>query len=207
MKIAVLASDKGNDMQPLIDEIEKGNLDAKIELVISDKENAYALQRAGKYFIKAVFVNPEEKTREDFDKDIIKEIEKVGGIDLILLIGYMKILSSEFVRKYRNKIMNIHPSLLPLFAGAMDKQIHQAILKSGAKITGCSLHFVDEGVDTGPIILQKAVEVTDDDTVDTLRERVQHAEQEIILNGIKLFLEGKLKIEGKRVRILDHSKK
>lgn len=203
MKIAVLASNRGNDMQPIIDEIEKGSLDAKIEIVISDKEDAYVLHRAENHAIKAVFVCAKNKTRDEFDNDIIKELAKVGDVDLILLIGYMRILSSEFVRKYRNKIMNIHPSLLPLFAGEMDLHVHKAILESGAKITGCSLHFVDEGVDTGPIILQKAVDVMDDDTIETLRERVQQAEQEIILKGIRLFIANELKIEGKRVIIPD----
>ncbi len=203
MKIAVLASNRAFDLQPIIDAIENGTLDAKISVLISDKADAYALKRAEKHHIPAVFISPKDRTREEFDNEIIKEIEESGGVDLILLIGYMRILSPNFVRKYKYKVMNIHPSLLPAFAGGMDKKVHEAILESGIKITGCTLHFIDEGVDSGPIILQKAVEVAEDDTVDTLTEKVQQAEQQIIMKGIELFRAGKLKVEYKRVRILN----
>ena len=132
----------------------------------------------------------------------MKELEKRAPIDLILLIGYMRILSNEFVRRYRWRIMNIHPSLLPAFAGGMDLDVHRAVLDYGVKVTGCTLHFVDEGVDTGPIILQKPVKVDEDDTPETLKSKVQKAEQEIILEAIKLFKQGRLRVEGRRVRIL-----
>lgn len=201
MKIAVLASNRAYDLQPVIDAIENGTLDAKISVLISDKADAYALKRAEKHHIPAIFINPEDKTREEFDNEIIKKIG--GDVDLILLIGYMRILSPNFVEKYRYRVMNIHPSLLPAFAGGMDRKIHEAILESGIKITGCTLHFIDEGVDTGPIILQKAIEVAENETVDTLTEKVQQAEQQTIMKGIELFRAGKLKVEGKRVRILD----
>lgn len=202
MKIVVLASAYAFDLQPVIDAIESGRLDAKISVLISDKEHAYAMKRAQKHHIPSVYISHKDKTREEFDNDIIKEIEDRGGTDLILLIGYMKILGPNFVKKYRNKVMNIHPSLLPAFAGGTDKTIHKIVLESGIKITGCTLHFIDEGIDSGPIILQKAVEVTEDDTVESLTERVQHAEQQIIMKGIELFKEGKLQIEDNRVRIL-----
>ncbi len=202
MKIAVLASAYAFDLQPVIDAIENRKLDAKISVLISDKADAYALKRAEKHHIPAVFINPGDKTREEFDSEIIKEIEDRGEVNLILLIGYMRILSPNFVRKYKNQVMNIHPSLLPAFAGGVDKKIHEAILRSGIKITGCTLHFIDEGVDSGPIILQKAVEVAEDETIDTLTEKVQQAEQQCIMKGIELFRAGKLKVEDKRVRIL-----
>jgi len=124
-------------------------------------------------------------------------------IDLVLLIGYMKLMSDEFVDKWRNKVMNIHPSLLPMFAGGMDKNVHQAVLDCGCKVSGCSLIFIDEGADTGPVILQKVVSVSEDETVDTLKQKVQQAEQETIIKGIELFRDGKLKVDGRKVKILD----
>ena len=122
-------------------------------------------------------------------------------VELVLLIGYMRILSPWLVRKYKDKIINIHPSLLPAFAGGMDKDVHQEVLKSGVKVTGCTLHFVDESVDSGPIIMQKEVEISKDETVDSLKAKVQKAEQEVIVKAIDLFEKGKIKVEGKKVII------
>ncbi len=206
-RIAVLASDKGMDLQAVIDAINRKELKAEISVVISD-QNAYVLERARKYCIPAIYLDAENKKKEDFDKEIVNIIEFFGGSDLVLLIGYMRILSIEFVNRYKNKIMNIHPSLLPLFAGGTDATIHKKIIDLGIKITGCTLHFVDEGIDTGPIILQKhvPVEITDDeknDSADSLEKKVIIAEQDIILEGIKLFMENRLKIEDKKVRILN----
>ncbi len=130
--------------------------------------------------------------------EIDKLLEKYN-IGLVLLIGYMKLLSNKFVDKWKNKIMNIHPSLLPMFAGSIDKNVHQAVLDYGCKVSGCSLMFVDRGVDTGPIILQKAVYVGENETVNSLKEKVQKAEQEILINGIDLFRDGKLKVKGRIV--------
>ncbi len=205
LKIVVLASKLGIDMQTVIDAIEKGELNAEIKIVISDRQGAYALERAKNHNIPAIYLNPENKIREDFDRLIIKVIEDAGKVDLILLIGYMRILSPELVQKYRNKIMNIHPSLLPTYAGKTDKYIHKTVLESGLKVTGCTLHFADEGIDTGPIILQKAVPVEEDDTVNSLEKRVEIAEQEIILKGIRLFMENRLIVEGKRVKVLNNN--
>lgn len=199
--IGVLASTRGTDLQAVIDEIESGKLDAEIACVISNKEDAYALERAREHKIEAIYIDQKNKTREQFDEEVIKELEK-RNVELIFLIGYMRYLSKPFVEKYRNRIMNIHPSLLPAFAGGMDKSVHEAILEHGCKVTGCTLHFVDEGADTGPIIQQKAVEITEDETVESLKEKVQKAEQEIILKGIRLFQEGRLKVEGRKVKIL-----
>jgi carbamoyl-phosphate synthase large subunit len=123
-------------------------------------------------------------------------------IDLVILIVYMKIISPHFVNKYRNRIMNIHPSLLPAFGGGMDKDVHKMVLESGCKVTGCTLHFVTEDVDAGPIILQRAVDIDDDETTDSLKEKVQRAEQEVLVKAITLFGEGKIKVEGERVNIL-----
>lgn len=185
--IAVLGSTRGTDMQAIIDN------DIPVRIVVSNKREAYILERAKKASIPT-YVTKDEKE--------IMRILAENRIELILLIGYMRYLSKEFVEKYRNRIMNIHPSLLPAFAGGMDKNVHQTILDWGCKVTGCTLHFVDEGADTGPIILQKAIAIEENDTVDSLKEKVQKAEQEIILQGIKLFAENRLRVEGRKVRIL-----
>ena len=200
IKLGVLASTRGTDMQAIIDEIEAGSLDAEISVVISNKGNAPALERARKHGIEAVFVDGEGKSREDFDKEIMK-ILKEKNVELILLIGYMRILSSEFVNAYRNKIMNVHPSLLPAFGGGMDTYVHQAILDHGVKVTGCTIHFVDESVDEGPIVVQKVVEIAEDETVDSLKDKVQAAEKEGFVEAIKLFAAGGLKVEGRKVQI------
>ncbi|HLI46586.1 MAG TPA: phosphoribosylglycinamide formyltransferase [Geobacterales bacterium] len=200
LRIAVLASTKATDMQAIIDKINSGELNAEIVCLISNKSNAYALERARKYGIEAIFIDPKGKTPEEYDTTILNELKK-RNVDLVLLIGYNRYITKPLIDEYRYKIMNIHPSLLPAFPG-WDKDVHRAVLEYGCKITGCTLHFVDEKLDAGPIILQKAVEVMEDDSIDSLKERVQKAEQEIILEGIKLFMEGRLKVEGNRVRIL-----
>ncbi|HIE43656.1 MAG TPA: phosphoribosylglycinamide formyltransferase [Candidatus Omnitrophica bacterium] len=201
LSVAILGSTRGTDMEGVVNAIRRGELDAEIVLVISDREDAYILKRAKDYGIPAIFINPKEfQKREDFDEKIAEKLEE-NGVDLILLIGYMMILSAPFVRKYKNRIMNIHPSLLPAFAGGMDLDVHKVVLEHGIKITGCTLHFVDEGTDTGPIILQEAVKVEEEDTPESLKKRVQEAEQKVIVEGIRLFQKGQIKVEGGRVRI------
>lgn len=200
LRIAVLASTRGTDMQAIIDKINAGELNAEIVCVISNKKDAYALERARKYGIEAIFIDPKGKSAEEYDREILNELKK-RDVDLILLIGYNRYVTKVLIDEYRYRIMNIHPSLLPAFPG-WDKNVHKAVLDYGCKITGCTLHFVDEKLDAGPIILQKAVEVFEDDTVESLKERVQKAEQEIIIQGIKLFMEGRLKVENNKVRIL-----
>ena len=203
INLAVLGSTKGTDLQAVINAIKRGELEmADLKIIISNKEDAYILERAKKEGFRTLFISPKDKTREEFDREVMEVLEE-NKIDLVLLIGYMRYLSKDFVEKYRNRIMNIHPSLLPAFAGGMDKNVHQAVLEHGCKVTGCTLHFVDEGADTGPIILQKAVSITENEIVDSLKEKVQKAEQEIILKAIKLFAQGKLKIEGRRVKIYE----
>src|SRR3989338_9095921 len=150
LRLGVLASTKATDMQAVIDAIKSKKLNAVISVVISNKKDAFALERARNHNIKAVFIDTKGKEREQFDKEVAKELDN-NKVDLIILIGYMRILSSWFVNKYKNKIMNIHPSLLPAFAGGMDKDVHQEVLKNKEKVTGATLHFVDEGADTGPI--------------------------------------------------------
>ena len=192
LKLAILASTKATDMQAVIDAIEQKRLNAAISIVISNKADAYALERAKKHNINAVFIEPKGKDKETYDKEISKVLDD-NKIDLILLIGYMRYLSPWFVNKYRWRVMNIHPSLLPKFAGGMDKNVHQAVLDAGEKVTGCTLHFVDEGADTGPIIMQNEVKIEKGETADTLKEKVQKAEQEVLLKAIDLFEKGKIK--------------
>jgi formyltetrahydrofolate-dependent phosphoribosylglycinamide formyltransferase len=210
INIGVLASTKASDLQAVIDAIEAKELNAKISVVISDKEDAYALERARKHNIESVFIDAKakdlmkiedkEERRIAFDTKVSEVLDK-HKVDLILAIGYMRIISPWFVDKYKNKIMNIHPSLLPAFAGGMDKDVHAEVLKSGVKETGCTLHFVDESVDGGPIILQKKVKIEKGETVETLKAKVQKAEQEIIIRAIKLYEQGNMQVQGKEVII------
>jgi phosphoribosylglycinamide formyltransferase-1 len=201
LNIAVLASTRGTDLQAIIDAIKAGALDADLKCVISNKEDAGALDKAKAAGIEAVFIDGKGLEREEFDRKVAAELDK-RSVELVVLVGYMRFLSPWFVQKYWNKIMNIHPSLLPAFAGGMDLNVHEEVLKRGCKVTGCTIHFVDEGADTGPIIMQKVIEIENEDTSDTLKQKVQAAEMEAYPEAIQLFADGKLKIEGTRVKVL-----
>ncbi len=199
-------------MQAIIDAIEAKELNVKISVVVSDKKDAYALERAKKHGIEAVFIDAKaedilavkdkEERREAFDRKVAAELEK-HDVELILAIGYMRIIGQWLVDKFRNKIINIHPSLLPAFAGGMDKDVHKDVLESGVKETGCTLFFIDETVDAGPVIFKKKVDVEENETVDTLKEKVQKAEQEVLIRAIKLYDGGKLKVENGKVEIVE----
>jgi phosphoribosylglycinamide formyltransferase 1 len=198
MNIAVLCSGSGTNLQAIIDAVKSGHIPARIALVVSDNKDAFALERAGKAGIETLILDKKDfKTREDFDKEIVKNLKK-KDIELVVLAGFMRLLSPCFIKEYKNKIMNIHPALLPSFKGTHG--IKDA-LEHGAKVTGPTVHFVDEELDHGPIILQKAVEIREDDTEETLLERVHSQEHKVYPEAIKLFVEGRLKIEGRRVRI------
>lgn len=202
LKLGILGSTRGTDLPALVESIRKGQLRklASIEVIISDKKDSGILEKARYYKIKNYYLDPEGIEREEYDKKIAEILDN-HNIELIVLIGYMKLLSSWFVKKYRGRIMNIHPSLLPSFPG-MDRSVHKEVLDYGCKISGCTLFFVDEGKDTGPIIMQKAVRVYENDTIDSLKKRVQRAEQEILPQAIRLYALGKLRIEGRKVKIL-----
>tara|TARA_Y100000310_G_scaffold284075_1_gene306574 strand:+ start:58543 stop:59184 length:642 start_codon:yes stop_codon:yes gene_type:complete len=212
LNIGVLASTRASDLQAIIDAIEAKELNVKISVVVSDKKDAYALERAKKHGIEAVFIDAKaedilavkdkEERREAFDRKVAAELEK-HDVELILAIGYMRIIGQWLVDKFRNKIMNIHPSLLPAFAGGMDKDVHKDVLESGVKETGCTLFFIDETVDAGPVIFKKKVDVEENETVDTLKEKVQKAEQEVLIRAIKLYDGGKLKVENGKVEIVE----
>jgi len=198
INIGVLASGRGTNLQAIIEAIEGGKIEGRISIVISDNSDAYALKRAKQYNIDTRYINFKSyKNREDYDKEIIKALEE-KKIDLVVLAGYMRILSPFFINAYKNKIMNIHPALLPSFPGLHAQR--QAV-EYGAKVSGCTVHFVDEGVDSGPIVLQKSVEVNDDDTEELLAERILKEEHQIYPKAIQLFSEGRLMIEGRRIFI------
>ena len=198
INIGVLASGRGTNLQAIIEAIEDGKIEGEIKVVVSDNPDACALKRAQQYHIDTRYIHFKEfKNREDYDKEIIK-ILKEKKIDLVVLAGYMRILSPYFIRAYQNKIMNIHPALLPSFPGLHAQK--QAI-GNGVKISGCTVHFVDEGVDSGPIILQKAVEVSDDDTEESLTEKILKEEHQIYPQAIQLFSESRLIIKGRKVFI------
>lgn len=198
INIGVLVSGRGTNLQAIIEAIEEGKIAGEIKVVISDNPDAYALKRAQQYHIDTQYIHFKEfKNREGYDKEIIKTLEE-KKIELVVLAGYMRILSPYFIRTYKNKIINIHPALLPSFPGL---HAHKQTVEYGAKVSGCTVHFVDEGVDSGPIILQKAVEVSDDDTEESLAEKILKEEHQIYPRAIQLFSEGRLTIKGRRVFI------
>ena len=202
LKIAVLGSTSGTDLQAIIDSLRNGSLQGvELSVVISNKEEAYILERARQAGISAVYLPSAEIEREAYDRKIAEILDK-NEVKLLILIGYMRFLSPWFVHKYQNQIMNIHPSLLPAFAGGMDKNVHAEVLKAGVPETGCTLHFVDEGADTGPIILQKTVPVAKNETVESLKAKVQAAEQEIILQALAWYRDGKIQVQDAKVKIL-----
>ncbi len=198
MKIAVFASGRGTNLAAIIRAKQKGIINAEIALVISDNKMALALKKAQRAGIRAVFIDPQRFTvKEEFEAEIIKAVE-AEAIDLVVLAGFMRILSPSFVTRFKNKIINIHPALLPSFKGA--HAIKDAF-DFGAKVTGVTVHFVDEEMDHGPIILQKAVPIEESDTLETLESKIHKVEHKIYPEAIKLFIEGKLKIEGRAVKI------
>lgn len=196
IKLGVLCSGRGTDLQSIIDAIADGKLNAQIAVVLTDKPNVMALERAEKAGIKNICVDRKSfDNKSDFETAMLREL-KNAEVDLVVLAGFMRILSPEFVHEYKERIMNIHPSLLPSFPGA---HAHRDVLAYGVKVSGCTVHFVDEGTDSGPIIMQAAVEVKDNDTEETLAARVLEQEHIIYPKAIQLYVEGRLKIVGRKV--------
>ncbi|MBP8598500.1 MAG: phosphoribosylglycinamide formyltransferase [Selenomonas sp.] len=199
-KLGVLCSGRGTDLQSIMDAINNGEVAADIAVVLTDKPDAFALERAASAGIKAVCVNRKQfDGRESFEQALVSELQ-ASGVTLVVLAGFMRILTPYFVRQYAGRIMNIHPALLPSFPGA---HAHQDVLAYGVKISGCTVHFVDEGTDSGPIILQAAVPVLDGDTEEALGARVLEQEHIIYPQAIQLYCEGKLEIHGRHVHILE----
>lgn len=196
VKIGVLISGGGTNLQAVIDGCENKSINGEVKVVISNKEEAYGLERARNHNIKAICEKDENK---------IIEILKENEVELVILAGYLKIVSPKLVNEYRNKIINIHPSLIPAFCGKgyYGEKVHQGVIDYGAKVTGATVHFVDEGADTGPIIMQKTVEVKQDDDIKKLAKRVLEVEHEILTKSISMFCENKLTVNGRRVYIND----
>jgi len=194
-RIGVLASTKGTDLQAIIDEINEGKMPGiEIAVVIGNKKNAYALERARLQEVKAIFVDPQDKTREEYDREVSKILDE-NRVDLLILIGYMRILSPWFVNKYHRKIVNVHNALMPKFSGPgfFGTNVHEQVLKAGESETGCTIHFVEEGVDTGEIIAQKKIEVSPGETVESLKEKVQALEKKLYPEVIRKFAAGEIK--------------
>ncbi len=198
LNIAVLASGRGSNFQAIIDAIESGMLKATIKLLIVDKPGAFAIERAKKHSIEYLYVNPKDfPTGDDFFKYIADELKK-RDVELVVLAGFMRIVRKPLLDAFPNRIMNIHPAILPSFRGLHGQR--QAI-EYGAKISGCSVHFVDEGVDTGPIIIQAAISVSPDDNEESLSARILRLEHKILPEAIRLFSEGRISVEGRVVKI------
>ena len=198
LNLGILASGRGSNFQSIIDEIEKGGLNAKICLLIVDNPNAFAIERAGKHGIEFLVIRPGDcKTKDDFYLMIADELRE-RDVELVVLAGFMRIIGKPLIDAFPDRIMNIHPALLPSFPGLHSQK--QAV-EYGVKISGCTVHFVDEGMDTGPIIIQAAVPVHHDDTEETLSERILKLEHKIYPEAIRLFSEGRLEVLGRIVKI------
>ena len=200
-KLGVLISGGGSNLQSIIDSVESGTIrDVEISVVLSNKEDSYGLTRAGNHNIPAVVVRHNDfSTRDEFENELIKVLD-AHGVDLVVLAGFMRVLTPHFVNYYHHRIVNIHPALLPSFPGTHGQE--QAY-NYGVRFSGCTTHFVDEGTDTGPIILQAVVPVLQADTADNLADRILVEEHRIYPETIKLWAEGRLRIEGRKVVILD----
>ena len=202
LRIAVLSSGRGSNLQAIIDAIEAGTVQAKIVAVISNKKEAPALERARRHGLSTLFVDPKPyagrpDSREAYDRELL-DVLRQYDVELVLLAGYMKIVTTALVEAFANRMMNIHPSLLPSFPGL---DVQKKAIEWGCKLAGCTVHFVTEGVDEGPIILQAAVPILDDDTPDTLAARILEQEHQVYPRAIQLFAEGRLRVEGRRVFI------
>jgi phosphoribosylglycinamide formyltransferase-1 len=203
LTIGVLISGKGSNLQAIIDAIEKKELDARIAVVVSNKADAYGLERARVHGIEAVFIPSKGKDRTDFEREVAEVLE-ARGVELVCLAGFMRLLSPYFIRRFKNMIMNIHPALLPSFPG---EEAQRQAFDYGSKVTGCTVHFVDEGVDTGPVIIQMPVAVDEEDTVESLSARILDHEHRAYPAAIQLFAEKRLRIEGRRVHVLSPEKR
>lgn len=206
LRVAVLASGRGSNLQAIIDAIETGQVQAQIVAVLSNKREAVALERARKHGLTDIFVDPKPfagrpDSREAYDRALL-EILQQHDVELVLLAGYMKIVTAVLVNAYANRMMNIHPSLLPSFPGL---DVQKKAIDWGCKLAGCTVHFVTEGVDEGPIIIQAAVPILDADTSETLAARILLQEHKIYPRAVQLFAEGRLHVDSRRV-VIDAAK-
>jgi len=199
VKLGVLVSGRGSNLQAIIDNIGNGSLSAEIAVVISDQADAYSLERAKKHAIPAVHVSSKgyKGKRGEYDALLVKELQK-HNVELVVLAGFMRIITQTLLTAFPNRVLNIHPALLPSFPGL---HVQKAALEHGVKFSGCTVHFVDESMDTGPIIIQAVVPILDGDTEDTLSARILKQEHVIYSRAIQLYAEGKLRVEGRRVLV------
>lgn len=196
MKLGILISGRGSNMTALVDAVKSGEIPAsEVAVVISDKPTAAGLAKARERGIETAVIERRGRTREEHDAEIIAELKR-HGVELICLAGYMRLLSSGFIRAFQNRIINIHPSLLPSFPGL---NVQQQAIDHGVKISGCTVHFVNEDLDAGPIILQQAVEVRDDDTADTLAARILDVEHPAYVEAVREIVSGNISVVGNRV--------
>jgi phosphoribosylglycinamide formyltransferase-1 len=184
LRVGVLGSTRGTALKGVLDAIAAGTLDVDLRIVISDKPTAPILDRARLYKVPSLFLDPAGLTREQYDARVSDELRN-ADVELVLLIGYMRILSPYFVEQWSGRLLNVHPSLLPAFAGLMNRKVHEAVLSAGVPETGCTIHIVTEEVDGGPIVLQKRCPILPGDTVDTLKDRVQALEQSAFIDVLR----------------------
>ena len=186
IKLGVIGSTRGTDLQFIIDAIKSEKVDAQVAVVISNRKTAYILERARINEIPSVYISHKNKKREDFDSEISVVLRKYD-VELVLLIGFMRILSTRFCADWSDKVLNVHPSLLPKYAGGMDTNVHEQVIENNDKETGCTIHFVTDELDAGPILIQKKCEVNPNDTVHSLKSKVQHLEGNAFLEAIEIF--------------------
>ena len=186
IRLGVLGSTKGTDLQAILYAIHNDVLDAAVVVVVSNRENSYILERARNHNVPNVFVPHTGKIRDEFDREITAALLQHNA-DLVLLVGFMRILSAEFCRKWQDRILNVHPSLLPKYAGGMDTNVHEEVLRNGDIETGCTIHFVTEEVDAGPILIQKKCAVDGEDTVESLKTKVQQLEGIAFIEAIEMI--------------------
>ena len=199
LRLGVLASGRGSNLQAIMDAIDSGELTAVVACVISDRQAAQALERARRRGIPAYHVPPRAYPGRPAHEAEVRRLLDESGVDLVILAGYMRLFTPSFIESYRGRMMNIHPALLPSFPG-LDAQ--RQACEYGVKVSGCTVHFVEEGTDAGPIILQRTVPVLEQDTPETLAERILVEEHRAFPEAIRLFAEGRLVIEGRRVKVL-----
>ena len=186
IKLGVIGSTNGTDLQVILDAIGSGKLNAEVSVVLSNQKNAYILERAENHNVPVVFTSHKGKSRKEFDAELTAILQE-HGVNLVLLIGFMRILSTEFCRRWQDRLLNVHPSLLPKYAGGLDTNVHEEVLKNGDAETGCTIHFVTDEVDGGPILIQKECNVEAHDTVETLKTKVQKLEGEAFIEAIQLI--------------------
>ena len=205
IRIAILVSGqgRGSNMAAIIDACQRGEIDGQVVLVIGTRREAPALQRATEKGVPTCVISPRNLTEEEYAHRLLHALSEAKA-DLVCLAGYMRLLPTPVVQAYAGRVMNIHPALLPLFGGKgmYGEHVHRAVLESGVKVSGCTVHFVDEHYDTGPIIVQRCVPIEEEDTWETLAARVLAQEHQAYVQAVQLFAQGRLRIEGKRVRIL-----